>query len=138
MFRPSKKRLSLEKKNNNNNNKRSRFNRVLCTIGARSLINGADSIGSSHHRCSVPNNNKRSRFNRVLCTIGARSLIMTIQFPVSRQHIDAKGFLFKTTEDTSCRKVTLKGYLERQKATPKRSWPSFNMWRVGSENGLQN
>ncbi len=43
-------RLSLEKKknnNNNNNNKRSRFNRVLCTIGARSLINGADSIGSS-------------------------------------------------------------------------------------------
>ncbi len=30
-------RLSLEK-NNNNNNKRSRFNRVLCTIGARSLI----------------------------------------------------------------------------------------------------
>ncbi len=31
-------RLSLEKKNNNNNNKRSRFNRVLCTIGARSLI----------------------------------------------------------------------------------------------------
>ncbi len=57
-------RLSLEKKknnnNNNNNNKRSRFNRVLCTIGARSLIriiNGADSIGSSHHRCSVPNNN---------------------------------------------------------------------------------
>ncbi len=54
-------RLSLEKNNNNNNNnnnnKRSRFNRVLCTIGARSLIiiNGADSIGSSHHRCSVPN-----------------------------------------------------------------------------------
>ncbi len=87
-------RLSLEKKNNNNNNnKRSRFNRVLCTIGARSLIiNGADSIGSSHHRCSVPNKknpeennralrlsglgpNKRSRFNRVLCTICARSLI---------------------------------------------------------------
>ncbi len=34
-------RLSLEKKknNNNNNNKRSRFNRVLCTIGARSLMN---------------------------------------------------------------------------------------------------
>ncbi len=33
-------RLSLEKKknNNNNNNKRSRFNRVLCTIGARSLM----------------------------------------------------------------------------------------------------
>ncbi len=30
------------------------------------IINGADSIGSSHHRCSVPNNNKRSRFNRVL------------------------------------------------------------------------
>ncbi len=29
------------------------------------IINGADSIGSSHHRCSVPNN-KRSRFNRVL------------------------------------------------------------------------
>ncbi len=34
------------------NNKRSRFKRVLCTIGARSLIiiiiiNGADSIGSS-------------------------------------------------------------------------------------------
>ncbi len=75
-------RLSLEKKknnNNNNNNKRSRFNRVLCTIGARSLINGADSIGSSHHRCSVPNNNKRSRFNRVLCTIGARSLIIIIK-----------------------------------------------------------
>ncbi len=45
-------RLSLERNNNNNNNnnnnKRSRFNRVLCTIGARSLIiNGADSIGSS-------------------------------------------------------------------------------------------
>ncbi len=43
-------RLSLEKKKkkkNNKNNKRSRFNRVLCTIGARSLINGADSIGSS-------------------------------------------------------------------------------------------
>ncbi len=59
---------------NNNNNKRSRFNRVLCTIGARSLINNTDTIGSSHHRCSVPNNNKRSRFNRVLCTIGARSL----------------------------------------------------------------
>ncbi len=41
MFRSSKMRLSLEKKknnNNNNNNKRSRFNRVLCTIGARSLI----------------------------------------------------------------------------------------------------
>ncbi len=72
-------RLSLEKKKKkkkkNKNNKRSRFNRVLCTIGARSLIiNRADSIGSSHHRCSVPNN-KRSRFNRVLCTIGARSLI---------------------------------------------------------------
>ncbi len=37
--------------------------------------NKADSIGSSHHRCSVPNNNKQHRFNRVLCTIGARSLI---------------------------------------------------------------
>ncbi len=31
-------RLSLENNNNNNNNKWSRFNRVLCTIGARSLI----------------------------------------------------------------------------------------------------
>ncbi len=52
-------RLSLEKKKkkkNNKNNKQSRFNRVLDTIGARSLI-------------------RRSRFNRVLCTIGARSLI---------------------------------------------------------------
>ncbi len=29
------------------------------------IINKADSIGSSHHRCSVPNN-KQSRFNRVL------------------------------------------------------------------------
>ncbi len=42
-------RLSLEKKknnnNNNNNNKRSRFNRVLCTIGARSLIKAASSDG---------------------------------------------------------------------------------------------
>ncbi len=39
-------RLSLEKKNNNNNNnKRSRFNRVLCTIGARSLIKAASSNG---------------------------------------------------------------------------------------------
>ncbi len=28
------------------------------------IINKADSIGSSHHRCSVPN--KQSRFNRVL------------------------------------------------------------------------
>ncbi len=38
MFRSSKMRLSLENNNNNNNNnKRSRFNRVLCTIGARSL-----------------------------------------------------------------------------------------------------
>ncbi len=53
MFRPSKMRLSLENNNNNNNNnnnKRSRFNWVLCTIGARSLIiiiiNEADSIGS--------------------------------------------------------------------------------------------
>ncbi len=39
------------------------------------------------------------------------------KFPVSRRHIDAKGFLFKTTEDPSRRKVMLKGYLERQKAT---------------------
>ncbi len=43
-------RLSLERKNNNNNNnnnnnKRSRFNRVLCTIGARSLIKAASSDG---------------------------------------------------------------------------------------------
>ncbi len=39
-------RLSLEKNNNNNNNnKRSRFNRVLCTIGARSLIKAASSDG---------------------------------------------------------------------------------------------
>ncbi len=64
-------RLSLEKKKkkkkkkNNKNNKRSRFNRVLCTIGARSLINNTDTIGSSHHRCSVPNN-KQHRYNRVL------------------------------------------------------------------------
>ncbi len=35
-------------------------------------------------------------------------------------------------EHPSRRKVTLKGYLERQKATPKWSWPSFNMWWVGS------
>ncbi len=42
---------------------------------------------------------------------------MTIKSPVSHQHIDAKGFLFKTTEDPSRRKVMLKGYLEHQKAT---------------------
>ncbi len=44
---------------------------------------------------------------------------MTLKFPVSRRHIDTKGFLFKTTEDPSRRKVMLKGYLELQKATPK-------------------
>ncbi len=41
MFRPSKMRLGLEKKNKNNNNNNNN--------------NRADSIGSSHHRCSVPN-----------------------------------------------------------------------------------
>ncbi len=43
------------------------FRPIPRTIGARSLIiiNGADSIGSSHHRCSVPNN-KQHRYNRVL------------------------------------------------------------------------
>ncbi len=48
MFRPSKLRLSLE-------------NIIIIII----IINKADSIGSSHHRCSVPNN-KQSRFKRVL------------------------------------------------------------------------
>ncbi len=55
---------------------------------------------------------------------------------LSQQHDAIEGFLFKTTEDPSCQKVTLKGYLEHQKAMKTRSWPSFNMWRVGSENGL--
>ncbi len=32
---------------------------------------------------------------------------MTIKFPVSRWHIDAKGFLFKTTEDPLRRRSTL-------------------------------
>ncbi len=41
-FSPSKMRLGLEKKNKNNNNNNNN--------------NRADSIGSSHHRCSVPNN----------------------------------------------------------------------------------
>ncbi len=47
-------------------------------------------------------------------------------------------FFFTIVQLFNCsrRKVTLKGYLERQKAMPKRSWPSFNMWRVGSETGL--
>ncbi len=58
-------------------------------------------------------------------------LIMRIKFPVSRQHIDAKGFPFKTTEDPSCQKVTLKDTLSAKKRCQKRSWPSFNMWRVG-------
>ncbi len=42
-------------------------------------------------------------------------LIMRIKFPVSHRHIDAKGFLFKTMEDPSHRKVTLKGTLSIEK-----------------------
>ncbi len=38
-------RLSLEKR------RREEEERII------RIINGADSIGSSHHRCSVPNNN---------------------------------------------------------------------------------
>ncbi len=43
---------------------------------------------------------------------------MTIKFPVSRRHIDAKGLLFKAKEDPASRKMTLKGYRDHQKATP--------------------
>ncbi len=41
---------------------------------------------------------------------------MTIKFPVSRRHIDAKG-LFKAKEDPASRKIMLKGYRDHQKAT---------------------
>ncbi len=55
-------RLSLEK-NNNNNNKRSRFNRVLCTIGARSLIKAASSDGRDLALGSPPTGDFRKTGN---------------------------------------------------------------------------
>ncbi len=34
---------------------------------------------------------------------------MKIKFPISRRHIDVKGFLFKSTEDTASRKLMPSG-----------------------------
>ncbi len=39
------------------------------------------------------------------CYYPIYNLIMTIKFPVSRWHIDAKGFLFKATEETVSQKM---------------------------------
>ncbi len=82
-------------------------------------------VGRFRGRCGVRCSNESKHLYKIISI-----------FYKCRQTIKLRKNNWKQWRTPSHGKVMLKGYLECQKATPKRSWPSFNMWRVGSEIGL--